>query len=74
MAWMHTSSLSPSALTSTDPTINERMAVVQGLGTSILLTQRLVNLFTGKAMGEWGQVIGRKRLILIALGGRPACK
>lgn len=69
VAWMHTSSLSPSALTSTDPTINERMAVVQGLGTSILLTQRLVNLFTGKAMGEWGQVIGRKKLILIALGG-----
>ena len=69
VAYITTSSISPSTLTSKDPEIGNKFVVFANFTTTIILAQRIVNLLTGTAFGELGQAWGRKKLVLIALTG-----
>lgn len=69
IGYIVTSTISPSVLASKDPSINEKFATYSQFTTTIILIQRIINLLTGTALGEWGQVIGRKKLVFIAVIG-----
>ena len=69
IGYIVTSTISPSVLASKDPSINEKFAIYSQFTTTIILIQRIINLLTGTALGEWGQVIGRKKLVFIAVIG-----
>jgi MFS family permease len=64
-----TGTLAPNRFTSTDSKVVDRLAMAASFLANSILVQRIVNLATGKALGELGQVMGRKPLLTFALSG-----
>ena len=64
-----TGSFAPNRFTSPDPNIIQKIADGAAFIATTILTERIVNLITGKALGEVGQSLGRKPLLTFALCG-----
>eukprot|EP00943_MAST-04B_sp_MAST-4B-sp1_P006197 g6197.t1 len=69
IAYVVTSTISPSMLASKDPNIGDKFVTQASYATNIILAQRIINLLTGTSFGELGQSLGRKKLVIIALVG-----